>query len=186
MLGAFVAVVGRAAGAVAATWTLGRCWKSRCPRTFTLRRCREEFESRTGCCLHPRNGNAAFCAVLCGAVGVLLKRTDAVKCRWLRRALQGGQEGSEGEGRARREDFSPGGFCLPFLGSCRFQAEAAAEGSPAWLAHAAGSQQTPVPSLGPVPPRRSCCLSTGMATGGLHIPSHFDAASLSFPLPQRS
>ena len=87
--------------------------------------------------------------------------------------LQGGQEGSEGEGRAQREDFSLGGFCLLFLGSCQFLAEAAAEGSPVWLAHAAGSQQTPVTSLGPEPLPWSCCLSAGIATGTLHIPESF-------------
>lgn len=38
VLGALAAVVGRAAGAVAATRTLGRRWESGCPGTFTLRR----------------------------------------------------------------------------------------------------------------------------------------------------
>lgn len=38
MLGALAAMEGRAAGAVAATWTLGSCWKSCCPGTITLRR----------------------------------------------------------------------------------------------------------------------------------------------------
>lgn len=51
---------------------------------------------------------------------------------------RGGRKGLGGGGRAPREDFSLGGFCLPFLGSARSR-----------RGRGCSRQQRPVPSLGP-------------------------------------
>lgn len=60
-------------------------------------------------------------------------------------------------GRALREDFGLGGFCLPSLGL---------------LTGTGGLSQCPAPAL-----------STGTATGAPHIPTHFHEASPSSTSP---
>lgn len=101
-----------------------------------------ECESRAGFVLGSLK--RCLCAVLCRVVGLLLKRPDAVKCKVARKSLKGNARFRGGILVCMALPSLLGQVLVPGQNSSR-----GLEGSPIWLVRAAGSQQTPVTSLGP-------------------------------------